>query len=62
MKNQKDEKIIYSINIADIQEVAEEYLERRLTKSEIAKVQNSVGDYINWSQAIEFAIDEHNIE
>jgi hypothetical protein len=59
MKTQKKDEIIYSINIGDIQDVSQDVLERRLTKREIAKVQDSVGDYIDWSQAIEHAIREH---
>jgi len=56
MKNQNTGKIIYSINVSDLQEVSQEVLERRLTKKEIASVQDSVGDYIDWFQAIEHAI------
>jgi len=56
MKNDKDTRIIYSLNIVDIQEVASQVLERRLTKEEIALVERSVGDYINWFEAIENAI------
>jgi hypothetical protein len=57
MKN--DVKIVYSINTEDIQDVANEVLERNLTKKELASVQESVGDYIDWFQAIENAIDKH---
>jgi len=56
MKN--DERIVYSINVADIQGVAEETVGRRLTAKEIALVERSLGDYIDWFQAIEFAIGE----
>jgi len=59
MKGKKMEEVIYSINVADIQDVSEDVLDRRLTKRELAKVQESVGDYIDWSQAIEHAIREH---
>jgi hypothetical protein len=59
MKSKKMEEIIYSINVGDIQDVSENVLDRRLTKGELAKVQESVGDYIDWSQAIENAIREH---
>lgn len=52
-------KIIYGINLEDIQEVANDVLERDLTNNEIKLVENSVGDYIDWFQAIENAIQEH---
>jgi len=59
MKNEGDDRIIYSINVADIQEVAHQFLERRLSKEEIALVEDSVGGYIDWFQAIENSIREH---
>ena len=48
---------IYKLSIEDLQHVAREVLERELTKKEIATVGNKVGDYIDWFQAIENAID-----
>ncbi|KKO20881.1 MAG: hypothetical protein BROFUL_00388 [Candidatus Brocadia fulgida] len=45
------EKIIYSINIDDIQNVAEQELERKLTAKELRLVEGKVGDYINWYEA-----------
>lgn len=59
MENDSDDRIVYSINVADIQEVAQQVLERRLTEDEIVLVERSVGDYIDWSQAIENSIREH---
>ncbi len=59
MKSRKMEEIIYSINVGDIQDVSRELLDRRLNKREIAKVQESVGNYLDWFQAIEHAIREH---
>lgn len=58
-KTKNDKKIIYSININDIQDVAEEVIERRLNKVEIGLVENSIGEYIDWFQAIEHAIQKH---
>ncbi|MFH1613973.1 MAG: hypothetical protein ABIG61_02665 [Planctomycetota bacterium] len=58
MKKDGNDKIIYSINVGDIQEVANQVLERRLTKEEIILVEKSVGDYIDWFQAIENSIRE----
>jgi hypothetical protein len=52
MKNKKAEQIVYSINISDIQEVAEDVLNRRLTKREVDSVAKSLGDHIDWFQAV----------
>ena len=54
-----DEKFIYQISVADLQEVATENIGRRLTKKEIELVSETVGDYINWYDAIEFAINQN---
>lgn len=59
MKTQNAEEIVYGINIDDIQEVSMDVLERRLTDAEINLVKESVGDYIDWFQAIESAIQKH---
>ena len=55
-------KIIYSINIEDVQNVAEQELERKLTAKELRLVEDKVGDYINWYEAILNAIDSANIK
>jgi glutamyl-tRNA reductase len=49
-------KIIYSINIEDIQNVAEEELKRKLTKKELEIIEDKLGDYIDWYSAIDIAI------
>ena len=49
---------VYEISVDDLQRVAKEVLERELTDDEITAVGNSVGDQIDWFQAIENAI--HN--
>ena len=59
MKNDSNDRIVYSINIGDIQEVAQQVLERDLTRKEIILVEESVGDYLDWFQAIENAISKH---
>ena len=53
------EEIIYSINVADILEVCSQIMERPLTEKELTSVKESVGDYIDWFQAIENAIGAH---
>ena len=49
-------RIIYSINIEDIQNVAEEELGRKLSKRELEIVEDKIGDYIDWYSAIDLAI------
>ena len=51
------ERTVYEISVDDLQRVAKEVLERALTDEEIRAVGNSVGDYIDWFQAIENAIN-----
>jgi hypothetical protein len=46
-------------NVIDIQDVAKQVLERRLTKNEIALVEESAGNYIDWFQATENSIHKH---
>jgi hypothetical protein len=41
-----ENKIIYSINVADLQEVAEQVLDRRLIETEIAVLDRELGDFI----------------
>ena len=59
MENDSNDRIVYSISVGDIQEVAKQVLERDLTKKEIVLVEESVGDYIDWFQAIENALRKH---
>ena len=56
------EKIIYSINTEDVQNVTEQELERKLTAKELRLVEKTVGDYINWYEAILNAINEVKIK
>lgn len=58
MKNKSGEEMVYSINVSDLQEVAHDVLDRPLTKRELVLVGNSVGNYLDWFQAIEHAIRE----
>lgn len=51
-------KIIYSLNIGDIQDVAEESLERKLTDEELKKVIDRVGDFISWYNAIDYTFSD----
>ena len=53
-----NEEIIYSININDIQTVAEEEINRKLTLSEIESIIDPISERINWYDAIADAINE----
>ena len=59
MKKDSNKKIVYSINVSDLQEVANQVLERDLTQKELFLVEESVGDYIDWFQAVENSICKH---
>lgn len=50
MKDKND--IIYSLNIEDIQTVAVQEIDRELTEDEIEKIKDSIGEKINWYDAI----------
>jgi hypothetical protein len=52
------ERIIYSLNVEDMQRVAQNKLSRDLRADEIKQVEVRVGDYILWYEAIESAIDD----
>ena len=52
------ERVVYSLNVEDLQTVANEELSRDLTEEEIKIVEENLGDYISWYQAIYLAITE----
>ena len=52
----KTGKTVYEISVVDLQNVAKQVLERELTDEEVLAVGNSVGDYLDWFQAIENAV------
>jgi hypothetical protein len=52
-------KIIYSINIEDVHNVAKEKLSRKLSQKELKIIEDKLGDYIDWYQAIDFCINDH---
>ena len=54
----KKNRIVYSLSVADIQEVADEILDRELTPEEVKFVEDRVGDYISWYDAMSLAINE----
>ncbi len=50
--------IVYSLNVDDIQSVAEEEISRQLTDDELNRVIDNLPGYINWQSAILMAIQE----
>ena len=52
------EKIIYSINIEDVQKVAGERLDRHLNEEELKRVEDEIGGYIDWYGTISDTIDD----
>ncbi|OGL48971.1 MAG: hypothetical protein A3C43_08460 [Candidatus Schekmanbacteria bacterium RIFCSPHIGHO2_02_FULL_38_11] len=50
------EKIVYSLCIEDLQNVANEILGRELNADEVSILENKIGDYIDWYGAINNAI------
>jgi hypothetical protein len=55
----RSNKIIYSINVTDLQTVSNRVLQRSLTNKEVAVIQDSVGDFVDWFGSIESAIYKH---
>ncbi|MBU0520604.1 hypothetical protein KJ564_16865 [bacterium] len=61
MERVAKDHIIYSINEEDLQNVAHQLFDRELTRIEINLIEGSIGDYIDWFQAIENTIVKHKI-
>ncbi len=51
-------KIIYSLSIKDIQDVAKTEIDRELTSDEVDTIVDNIGDRINWYEIILNAIME----
>jgi len=49
-------RIVYSINVEDIQTVALKQFGKELNNEEIKLVENKIGDYINWFETIIYTI------
>ncbi len=51
--------VLYSINVEDAQNVANDTIDRDLTDSEIKKVEERLGNYLpNWFDLLEMAIND----
>ncbi len=59
MEKDLNKKIIYSINIEDVQTVAQQEIERNLTLDEISKLEDSITENIDWYGAIADAINNN---
>ncbi|MFQ5560029.1 MAG: hypothetical protein ACE5FU_05510 [Nitrospinota bacterium] len=59
MQKQNKREIIYSLNIADIQTVAEQEMGRELTQEEIDKIKDTIAEKIKWYDAIAEAIHQN---
>ena len=55
------EKIIYSLNVEDLQQVAEQEFDRKLSNEEITLIEEKVAENITWYEAIVNAIDATGI-
>ena len=54
----KNNEVFYELSVEDIQEVADQEFNRELSPEEIKYVEDHVGDYIPWFDAITLAINE----
>jgi hypothetical protein len=52
-----DERIIYLINVRDIQQVVGEEFDRKLSKKELELVEDKLGEFIDWYGAIQNTIN-----
>jgi len=55
------EKIIYSLTVEDLQQVAEQEFDRKLSNEEITLIEEKVAENITWYEAIVNAIDATGI-
>jgi hypothetical protein len=58
----RNDKTIYKLTVADLQEVADFYLERELTEIEIEQLIEETSTHINWYDAINLAMIKLNIK
>jgi len=54
----EENKIIFPSNLEDVQNIAKQELHRLLTDEELKLVEDKIGDYMNWYDAIMFAIND----
>ena len=59
MKKQITNDLFYSLNIEDIQTVAQEEIDRNLSDEEIESIKDVIASKIKWYDAISEAIQEN---
>jgi hypothetical protein len=55
----KKSKIIYSINIEDVQNVADQEIGRKLTEEELKIIEEKIGDSFDYYETIASLISAH---
>ena len=50
------DRIIYQLTVEDLQTVANDYLNRKLTSKEVLLLEEELGEYIDWYNIIEDVI------
>jgi hypothetical protein len=58
----KKDKILYALTVEDVKNVAEEYLERKLSDRELRCINDKLGDFIDWGDAVINALIYAGIE
>lgn len=59
MKTQDLDKIIYQLTVEDLQNVANDELNRDFTEEEVKLLEYKIGGYIDWYEIISLAISNH---
>lgn len=57
----KNNQIIYSLTVEDIQTVATREIKRNLSQDEIKKITDAIAEKINWYDAISDSIYQKNL-
>ncbi len=57
-RHMKRRNIVYSINVQDVQEVAQREFDRELKDKEMESVAAKLGEYIDWYEAVNTAITQ----
>jgi hypothetical protein len=55
-RQMKRMNILYSINVQDVQDVAQREFDRKLNDKEMESVADKLGEYIDWYEAVNSAV------
>jgi hypothetical protein len=55
-RHMKGMNIVYSINVQDVQDVAQREFDRELNDKEMESVAAKLGEYIDWYEAVNTAV------